>query len=56
MKIQLKLTFNPLTRLTVMAKLPRGDLSNKYPRAIKFIIGQEFCERFSYYGMRAVLV
>ncbi len=27
-----------------------------YPKAIKYIIGNEFCERFSYYGMRAVLV
>ncbi|XP_055389659.1 peptide transporter family 1 [Condylostylus longicornis] len=28
----------------------------KYPRAIPFIIGNEFCERFTYYGMRAILV
>ena len=23
---------------------------DKYPTAIRYIIGQEFCERFSYYG------
>jgi len=27
----------------------------KFPKRVGFIIGQEFCERFSYYGMRAVL-
>ncbi|XP_064465951.1 peptide transporter family 1-like isoform X2 [Ornithodoros turicata] len=26
-----------------------------YPRAVFFIIGNEFCERFSYYGMKAIL-
>lgn len=26
-----------------------------YPKQVFFIIGNEFCERFSYYGMRAVL-
>ena len=28
----------------------------KYPTSIYFIMGNEFCERFSFYGMRAVLV
>ncbi|XP_058460063.1 peptide transporter family 1 isoform X2 [Malaya genurostris] len=28
----------------------------KYPRSIPFIISNEFCERFNYYGMRTVLV
>ncbi|XP_060069395.1 solute carrier family 15 member 1-like [Ylistrum balloti] len=28
----------------------------KYPVSIFFILGNEFCERFSYYGMRAILV
>ncbi|XP_042222595.1 solute carrier family 15 member 1-like isoform X2 [Homarus americanus] len=27
----------------------------KYPRSVFFIIGTEFCERFSYYGMKAIL-
>lgn len=27
-----------------------------YPKSVFFIIGNEFCERFSYYGMRAILV
>ena len=29
---------------------------NRYPWWITFIIGNEFCERYAYYGMRAVLV
>ena len=28
----------------------------KYPRAIPFIISNEFCERFNFYGMKAILV
>ncbi|KAG7211258.1 hypothetical protein KM043_010566 [Ampulex compressa] len=27
----------------------------KYPRSIFFIVSNEFCERFSYYGMRTIL-
>uniref|UniRef100_A0A023F7I0 Oligopeptide transporter 1 n=2 Tax=Triatoma infestans TaxID=30076 RepID=A0A023F7I0_TRIIF len=27
----------------------------KYPKSVFFIIGNEFCERFSYYGMRTIL-
>ncbi|XP_034255978.1 peptide transporter family 1 isoform X2 [Thrips palmi] len=27
----------------------------KYPKVVFFIIGNEFCERFSYYGMRTIL-
>ncbi|XP_055535385.1 peptide transporter family 1-like [Wyeomyia smithii] len=34
-----------------------GELKKgKYPRAIPFIISNEFCERFNYYGMRTILV
>lgn len=34
-----------------------GELKKmKYPRSIGFIISNEFCERFNYYGMRTVLV
>lgn len=32
------------------------EVSNKYPRGIPYIIGNELAERFSYYGMRAILV
>ncbi|GFY24415.1 solute carrier family 15 member 2 [Trichonephila clavipes] len=28
---------------------------NKYPRAIFFLLGNEFCERFSFYGIRTIL-
>jgi len=27
-----------------------------YPKSVFFIVGNEFCERFSYYGMKAILV
>lgn len=30
--------------------------SNGYPYSVIFILSNEFCERFSYYGMRAILV
>lgn len=31
------------------------DIPLRYPSAIKYIIGNEFCERFNYYGMRTIL-
>lgn len=30
-------------------------LANKYPPQIKYIVGNEGCERYSYYGMRSIL-
>ncbi|XP_030568854.1 peptide transporter family 1 [Drosophila novamexicana] len=30
--------------------------SPEYPKSVAFIISNEFCERFNYYGMRAILV
>ena len=27
-----------------------------WPKGVKYIIGNEGCERFSYYGMRSILV
>lgn len=33
---------------------PSSD-ARPYPKAVFFIIGNEFCERFSYYGMRTIL-
>lgn len=32
------------------------EKSNKFPKGIPYIIGNELAERFSYYGMRAILV
>ena len=29
--------------------------SDRFPRQIKFIVGNEACERFSYYGMLGIL-
>jgi proton-dependent oligopeptide transporter, POT family len=33
----------------------RDPLNGRYPSQIKFIIGNEVCERFSYYGMLGIL-
>ncbi|KAH9501884.1 solute carrier family 15 member 2 isoform X2 [Dermatophagoides farinae] len=33
-----------------------GEKKIPYPKSILFIIGNEFCERFSFYGMRTILV
>ena len=32
------------------------EISNKFPKGIPYIIGNELAERFSYYGMKAILV
>lgn len=34
---------------------PSKDVKLKYPRSVFFIVTNEFCERFCYYGMRTVL-
>jgi len=31
------------------------NTANRWPRQIKFIVGNEACERFSYYGMKSIL-
>ena len=36
-------------------QLPLLARYRSYPPAVWFIVGNEFCERFSYYGMKAVL-
>jgi len=36
--------------------MSQTDSSIKYPKGIPYIIGNELAERFSYYGMRAILV
>lgn len=33
-----------------------GETSLKYPKSVAYIISNEFCERFNYYGMRTILV
>jgi solute carrier family 15 oligopeptide transporter 1 len=35
--------------------LAKPTTKQRYPRSVFFIIGNEFCERFSYYGMKNVL-
>nr|XP_039274799.1 solute carrier family 15 member 2-like [Styela clava] len=37
-------------------KLSCGEQWRRYPKHVLFIVGMEFCERFSYYGMRSVLL
>jgi dipeptide/tripeptide permease len=32
------------------------DSLRSYPRSVFFMLGNEFCERFSFYGMRAILI
>ncbi|XP_065570376.1 solute carrier family 15 member 2-like isoform X2 [Artemia franciscana] len=34
---------------------PNKEKKLKYPRSVFFIVVNEFCERFSYYGMRTIL-
>ncbi len=38
-----------------MISSPTGSRAARWPSQIKYIIGNEACERFSYYGMRSVL-
>jgi len=33
----------------------QGEKKLPYPKSVFFIVGNEFCERFSYYGMKAIL-
>lgn len=34
---------------------PSGIEATSFPRSLYYIIGNEFCERFSFYGMKAIL-
>lgn len=34
---------------------PTSSSANRWPPQIKYIVGNEACERFSYYGMRSIL-
>jgi POT family proton-dependent oligopeptide transporter len=38
-----------------MASTPTASTPERYPPQIKYIIGNEACERFSFYGMRNIL-
>jgi len=40
----------------VAVEIESDGCCNNYPWWVCFIIGNEFCERYAYYGMRAVLV
>jgi proton-dependent oligopeptide transporter, POT family len=42
--------------MTISASAAPADSTSKLPRQIPFIIGNEACERFSFYGMRNILV
>lgn len=36
--------------------VPAGPVKSKFPKSVPFIIGNEAAERFSFYGMRSILV
>jgi POT family proton-dependent oligopeptide transporter len=38
-----------------MSSPEEKNAESRWPRQIKFIVGNEACERFSYYGMRSIL-
>src|ERR1700742_3960486 len=38
-----------------MAANPNPPSPNRWPPQIKYIVGNEACERFSYYGMKSIL-
>ncbi len=41
---------------TVASAGAHSAADNNFPPQIKFIVGNEACERYSYYGMRSILV
>jgi len=45
---------NDIEQLEVVERREK-DEKHKYPKPVFFIIGNEFCERFSFYGMKAIL-
>lgn len=42
-------------RRSTVADPEKAAQKLKYPKAVFFIIGNEFCERFTFYGMRTIL-
>lgn len=46
------LTDNKPKEVEAETTLEGSEKKYKYPRSIPFIIVNEFCERFNYYGMR----
>lgn len=43
-----------MSQATATASMAATD-ANKFPSQIKYIVGNEACERYSYYGMRSIL-
>src|SRR5437764_805385 len=39
-----------------MAQCPAMEKAERFPPQVKFVVGNEGCERFSFYGMRSILV
>jgi POT family proton-dependent oligopeptide transporter len=49
-------TFGFSGRVAASANTPATDpADNRFPSQIKYIVGNEACERFSYYGMKSIL-
>ncbi|XP_037029452.1 peptide transporter family 1-like [Bradysia coprophila] len=42
--------------VTTTAAVTAEKVKSKYPKSIAFIVSNEFCERFSFYGMKTILV
>lgn len=38
-----------------MSASPNSGLADRWPQQVKFIVGNEACERFSFYGMKSIL-
>src|SRR4029450_2068532 len=44
------------SEISTTAEAPSATASaDRFPRQIKYIVGNEACERFSYYGMRGLV-
>lgn len=41
------------TKVISKRDVEENKIEAKFPKSVFFIIGNEFCERFSYYGMRS---
>ncbi|KAG4065446.1 hypothetical protein HA402_003261 [Bradysia odoriphaga] len=42
--------------VSTTAAVTAEKVKSRYPRSIAFIVSNEFCERFSFYGMKTILV
>ena len=50
-----KKTFEEKNSMSIEEGKPKNDAPKGYPKIVFLVILNEFCERFSYYGLRTVL-